>query len=81
MRDLEMEKLHLARADRHLAAAEYRIGLQEMLVGQLKAQGRMDDEALSTLQHFHSVADTMRSYRERVAASLSQAEGALRSGG
>lgn len=72
MRDLEMEELHLARAERHLAAAEYRIGLQEMLVGQLQAEGRIDDAAMTTLRHFRDVADTMRNYRARVAASLGQ---------
>jgi hypothetical protein len=70
MIDLEMEKLNLARAERHLQAAEMGVTLQRQTIAKLEAQGRPTHDARRALARLEEVVSTMRAFSSQVQASM-----------
>lgn len=78
MADQEGRRLDLARAQRHLDAAEAGIAMTRRTIAQLERNGRPIEDALRTLERLQRVIDTMTSYRSAVLRAVDAQPAAAR---
>lgn len=74
MPDLQTEREHLSKADRHIVAGERRIAAQALLVGRLHRGGHDTGEAERLLLNLRQTLETWRDHREAILREIGRLE-------
>jgi len=69
----EMERRHLAQANRHIEEATRRIARQELLIAKLERNGRDTTTAKELLRHFEELLRLMVRHRALILQRLGEA--------
>jgi hypothetical protein len=71
----EVERRHLAQANRHIVEAARRIARQELLIAKLEHNGRDTTAAAELLRQFEEIQQLMVRHRDMILQGLDRSSG------